>query len=972
MPPRPLELALCLVLATTLLAPAPAEAARTACSTADIIPFEANCPASSSAPCSISGDYDVAASNCIFDFGSRAVTQRSSSIIDVADRQGVRLQAGSWTMETLSQIRGSGFGGNERGASLTIVTTGNFTMLGVSKIDLSTSDLAGDLFVLVGGNATIEGRLLADGATENGIAGEIIVRAVGNVSTVRELSAINGNLSFSPGTVEVTAGGNVTIGGIINASGGDGGAIDVTGDGDVTINADLDADGNGDAGSGGSVDVLAGRKLVVNGRLLTRGNGGTGQSGGSGGSISAEAQYGDVDLNANLAAEGGVPDGDGDEIAIAARGSIRVATGISISARTDAGYGGGGSIALEADVDVVSDGTLDASGGLSGGDVAIDAGRDSTLLRPVLVQGRNAGSFGGSLFVDAGIRTAGTNLIDTTLDVSGGICSSLEGCGAGGLVSLTGCSIVFTNDASLLDRGADGGDIYLTARGPLILPAGAIINATTNIGITEGSDGSLTFEHAQAVAPNISPLANLVPAPLLAPLPLVPCPVCGNGTLEGNELCDDGNTAGCDGCSFACEIETCSDGNRCTSDTCAPLLGCRNDTVPAGTACCDGNKERTCDAASDACNTGVCNLATDSCEAAPRADGTACDDGNTCTTTDTCVDGICGLEAPTCVCACDGAVVCDAVGGLCRVELGGDLSSCGSLPTQKCCGNGTLEPGETCDDGNGNDGDSCPSTCGVASLPTATPSATPTPSSTPTVTPSPSATPTPSSTATPTPSPTPSTTPTATSSATATDTPTATATPLPPCFTPLPASACKQIPLAGASRLRAVDAPVRDASDRLDWSWKGGVGTTFAELGTPHTTTAYTFCVFDGDGANVFAAHLLPGSRWKASKTGFTYANRALSEAGIKRLSLRNKGAAAGQTTIKLAGSGKLRTLGNESASGNLPDLQLPLSPNLGPLRAQLSTSNGTCWEASYRNDIAANEAPAEGGRFQANNDPHP
>ncbi len=943
MPHRLTRLAIALVMTAPMLQPRPVAAARTACSAADIIPFESGCPASTSAPCSIAGDYDVAASNCIFDFGSRAVTQRSSSLFDLADRQGVRLQAGSWTMETLSQIRGNGFAGNERGASLTVVTSGNFTMLGVSKIDFSTTDLAGDVFLLVGGNAQLEGRILTDGTTENGIAGEIIVRALGDVRTVRELSAINGNLSFSPGTIEVTAGGNVTIGGVINASGGDGGAIDVTGDGDVTINADLDADGNGDAGSGGSVDVLAGRDLVLNARLLTRGNGGTGASGGSGGSITAEAQYGDVDVNANLAAEGGVPDGDGDEIAIAARGSIRIATGVSVSARTDAGLGGGGSISLEADVDVVSDGTIDASGGLMGGDVAIDAGRDSTLLRPILVQGRNPGAFGGSLFVDAGLRTAGTNLVDTTLDVSGGICSSLEGCGAGGLVSLTGCSVQFTNDASLLNRGADGGDVYLTARGPLILPAGAIINATTNIGITEGSDGSLTFEHAASVTPSISPLANLVPAPVLAPLPTDPCPICGNGTIEGRETCDDGNTNGCDGCSFACELELCDDGNRCTNDSCSSLLGCRNDTVPSGTACCIGSKPRNCDSLSDACNAGVCNPATDACEATPRPDGTLCDDGNTCTGTDTCVDGICGLPAPICVCACSGAVVCESAGSTCRVEVG-DISACGALPAEKCCGNGRLEPGETCDDGNDLDGDTCPSTCGVAALPTATPSATPTSTPTPTFTPTP----------------------------TATATPTATPTPTPICFTPRLSAGCKQIPQAGESRLRLVDSPVRDASDRFDWSWTGGAATELSELGDPTAATIYTLCVFDGDGSKVFGARLQPGATWKRVKTGFNYANRALAEGGIKKLSLRHKGSAPGLLTIKASGSGKLRSLGNDLGNGNLPDARLPLSAASGAIRAQLSTSDGACWEAQYRNDIAANSAPPDGGRFQAENDPVP
>lgn len=37
-----------------------------------------------------------------------------------------------------------------------------------------------------------------------------------------------------------------------------------------------------------------------------------------------------------------------------------------------------------------------------------------------------------------------------------------------------------------------------------------------------------------------------------------PAPVCGNGTVEGAEECDDGNTASQDGCSAMCEQETCT------------------------------------------------------------------------------------------------------------------------------------------------------------------------------------------------------------------------------------------------------------------------------------------------------------------------------------------------------------------------------------------------------------------------------
>ena len=51
--------------------------------------------------------------------------------------------------------------------------------------------------------------------------------------------------------------------------------------------------------------------------------------------------------------------------------------------------------------------------------------------------------------------------------------------------------------------------------------------------------------------------------------------VCGDGNIEGNEQCDDGNTANGDGCSSICTIETASI--------------CGNNIVEAGETCDDGN-----------------------------------------------------------------------------------------------------------------------------------------------------------------------------------------------------------------------------------------------------------------------------------------------------------------------------------------------------------------------------------------------
>ncbi|MGK0358273.1 MAG: cysteine-rich repeat protein [Bradymonadia bacterium] len=159
-------------------------------------------------------------------------------------------------------------------------------------------------------------------------------------------------------------------------------------------------------------------------------------------------------------------------------------------------------------------------------------------------------------------------------------------------------------------------------------------------------------------------------------------PVCGDGAVNGDEACDDGNLDNGDGCNDACQVEAvcgdgerglgeeCDDGNLDAGDGCDAVCAieriCGNGLTTNDEECDDGNLDN-----GDGCD--------ESCDIEPFCgdgdvdDGEECDDGN--------VD------------AGDG---CDAG---CVIE--------------RVCGDGLLTDDEQCDDGNVDAGDGCDADCAL-------------------------------------------------------------------------------------------------------------------------------------------------------------------------------------------------------------------------------------------------------------------
>ncbi|RJS26239.1 hypothetical protein DRW03_06955 [Corallococcus sp. H22C18031201] len=178
--------------------------------------------------------------------------------------------------------------------------------------------------------------------------------------------------------------------------------------------------------------------------------------------------------------------------------------------------------------------------------------------------------------------------------------------------------------------------------------------------------------------------------------------VCGDGITTGSEKCDDGNTQAGDGCSATCTVEpgwSCpAPGNTCFNS-------CGNGKLDAGETCDDGNTQ-----AGDGCSASCAVESGYSCSGAPSACRTSCGDG-VVAGSEVCDDGNLSSGdtcSPRCLWevgqACAASGVCDS--GMC------------SPSTHVCvaanvCGNGMLDDGELCDDGNTKAGDGCSASCTV-------------------------------------------------------------------------------------------------------------------------------------------------------------------------------------------------------------------------------------------------------------------
>jgi len=215
-------------------------------------------------------------------------------------------------------------------------------------------------------------------------------------------------------------------------------------------------------------------------------------------------------------------------------------------------------------------------------------------------------------------------------------------------------------------------------------------------------------------------------------------PVCGDGSLDAGEECDDGNTsATADGCSATCTVDvswTCPT----PGSTCLPL-GCGNGVRTPDEQCDDGNL-----VAGDGCSlkASVCSVEDgfvcpeqgkpcmpkcgdlvikgyEQCEDGNSKSGDGCsascllEPGYVCAggVGTPCTKAICGKNGKEADEGCDdgNVVYGDGCSGVCQNEP--TFASDGT--PNVACGDGIRVSSEDCDDGNKNPGDGCDAFCKV-------------------------------------------------------------------------------------------------------------------------------------------------------------------------------------------------------------------------------------------------------------------
>jgi DNA-binding beta-propeller fold protein YncE len=153
---------------------------------------------------------------------------------------------------------------------------------------------------------------------------------------------------------------------------------------------------------------------------------------------------------------------------------------------------------------------------------------------------------------------------------------------------------------------------------------------------------------------------------------------------------------------------------------------------------------------------------------------------------------------------------------------------------------------------------------------------------------------------------------------------------------------CESGPLTGCRAPGAGTMRIHETRG-IVWRWTRGADTSLQSLGDPTTTTDYALCVYDESGPTPALAMraLVPAGGdcvagvatcWSPATGGFRYRDPHRTPEGLFDLTLKSGGPGTARVTTRGTGT----------------NLALPAMPLGLPVRVQLQSSLGECWEATY------------------------
>jgi trimeric autotransporter adhesin len=159
-----------------------------------------------------------------------------------------------------------------------------------------------------------------------------------------------------------------------------------------------------------------------------------------------------------------------------------------------------------------------------------------------------------------------------------------------------------------------------------------------------------------------------------------------------------------------------------------------------------------------------------------------------------------------------------------------------------------------------------------------------------------------------------------------------------------PRTGCKRPTLPGKAKITLKNVAT-DTSDLVTWKWSKGPGTTLAELGAPISAHDYGLCIYAGSSDTLVFRAIAPAGDtcgtvacWRAAgSTGFKYGDKLGTPDGLQKILVKSG----------LAGRDKASIKGKGVNLSSRP-LGLPVPPLATPLRVQLQSENGTCFESVF------------------------